>query len=86
MAVFASALELTRRFGFDIPTQVIRDEQIQQAVSVNVEPRPYTAEPTIVRPLLRAGQRALMIMGIDANGLTPYRGRRDARQDTRTWA
>jgi hypothetical protein len=44
---------------------------------INVEPRPYTAEPTIVRPLLRAGQRALMIMGLDANGLTPYRGRRD---------
>jgi hypothetical protein len=46
---------------------------------IDAEPRPYRAEPSLVRPLLRSGRRAIAIMGLDAEGRPALRG---SRQDT----
>jgi hypothetical protein len=41
---------------------------------IDAEPRAYGAEPTQARPLLRAGHRAVAIVGLDADGRPALRG------------
>lgn len=41
---------------------------------INAEPRAYTSEPTLIRPLRRAGYRTLALLGLEAEGRPGLRG------------
>jgi hypothetical protein len=49
---------------------------------IDAEPRPYRAEPTLVRALQRAGRRALTIIGLEADGRPARRGSMADTPDT----
>jgi hypothetical protein len=79
-AIGATALSYVTREGL-LPQRPADPLLLQLAAAadaadplIDAEPRAYHHEPTIAGGLLRAGRRAMTIMGLDANGQAPYRG------------